>query len=60
MQALRQDLTKISQLETKKAFDSQKMLFVSNEKMSSEMSKMKKAVGKQVKTGLEEAKFDTV
>ena len=60
MQALKQELTKISQLDTKKAFDSQKMLFVSTEKMSSEMSKMKKAVDKQVKTGLEEAKFDTV
>ena len=60
MQALRQDLTKISQLDAKKAFDSQKMLFVSAEKLSAEMSKMKKTVGKQVKTGLEEAKFDTV
>ena len=46
MQALKQELTKISQLDTKKAFDSQKMLFVSTEKMSSEMSKMKKAVDK--------------
>ena len=36
------------------------MLFVSTETMQSELHKLKREVSKQVKTGLEEAKFDTI
>ena len=57
---LKQDLTKLSKDETRKAIDGQKSDFISPESLTQELTKLKRDVGKQVKTGLEEAKFDSV
>ena len=60
LQAIRIDLTKSNQAEAKKSLESQKQLFISSEMLQTELQKVKRDVGKQVKTGLEEAKFDTI
>ena len=53
---LKHDLAKSSQRDTKKAIEGQKSLFVQPEQLQVELQKF----NKQVKTSLEEAKFDTV
>lgn len=58
--SLKQELIKQSQNEIKRAQDSQKTFFVSSDQLQTEVQKVKREVTKQVKTGLEEAKFDTI
>ena len=46
--------------ESRRAEEAHKQMFVTQDKLHTDLQKLKREVGKQVKTGLEEAKFDTI
>ena len=46
--------------ESKKSEETCKQMFVTSEKLQTDLQKLKREVNKLIKTGLEEAKFDTI
>ena len=60
MNGMKTEIGKLVTSEIKRASDNHKMLFVSSERHQADIQKLKRDVSKQVKTGLEEATFDTI
>ena len=53
-------MTRMTQTESKKLEEANKLAYVTQERVHQDLQKLKREVDKKVKTGLEEAKFDTI
>ena len=60
VRSLRSEITRVTQTESKKTDEANKLAYITQERLQSDLQKLKREVNKQVKTGLEEAKFDTI
>ena len=60
VRSLRSEITRVTQTESKKTDEANKLAYITQERLQSDLQKLKREVSKQVKTGLEEAKFDTI
>ena len=60
VKSLRSEMTRMTQTESKKLEEANKLAYVTQERVHQDLQKLKREVDKKVKTGLEEAKFDTI